>query len=380
MHGRFQRARLAPEGFVVVSVQNAGDDFQIMLRSRRGSGVCPDCGRPSRRIQSRYVRRPSDLPLAGRRVVLTILVRRFWCDTVVCGRRIFCEQFDAGVLARYGRRTQRLETIVHHLGLALGGRPGAEFANRLMMPVSKDTLLRVVRRRAVNRHDELHVIGIDDFAFRRGQTYGTIICDLERRKPITLLPDRALETSRAWLAKRPSISIVARDRGGGYGEAVARGLPNAKQVADRWHLMENSSRAFLDAVSNSMRQIRQAVGSNVVDPKLLTYAEKLQYEGYVRRQGTNEAIQQLAKSGTSIRQIVRQTGHSRKLVRDVLRGQRLDVFRTRPSSLDSWLPWLNEQWEAGARNALAHSSTRTTQLYDCRRDDITLAEVERVRL
>jgi len=353
MHGRFQRARLAPEGFVVVSVQNVGDDFEIMLRSRRGSGVCPDCGRRSRRVQSRYVRRPSDLPLAGRRVVLTILARRFWCDTVVCGRRIFCEQFDVGVLARYGRRTQRLETIVHHLGLALGGRPGAEFANRLMMPVSKDTLLRVVRRRAIDRHEELRVIGIDDFAFRRGQTYGTIVCDLERRKPVTLLPDRALETSRAWLAKRPSISIVARDRGGGYGEAIARGLPDAEQVADRWHLMENSSRAFLDAVSKSMQRIRQAVGSKVVDPKLLTYAEKLQYEGYVRRQETNEAILQLAKSGTSIRQIVRQTGHSRKLVRDVLRGQRLDVFRTRPSSLDSWLPWLNERWEAGARNALA---------------------------
>ncbi|KAA9011220.1 MULTISPECIES: ISL3 family transposase [Sphingobium] len=353
MHGRFQRARLAPEGFAVVSLQGVGDDFHIQLRSRCLSGVCPDCGRPSQRVQSRYVRRPSDLPLAGRRVVLTIQARRFWCDAVVCGRRIFCERFDVGVLARYGRRTQRLETIVHHLGLALGGRPGAAFANRLMVPVSKDTLLRVVRRHAVDRCDDLHVVGIDDFAFRRGQTYGTIVCDLERRKPVTLLPDRALETSRAWLAKRPSISIVARDRGGGYGEAIARGLPHAEQVADRWHLMENSSRAFLDAVSKSMRQIRQAVGSNVVDPKLLTYAEKLQYEGYLRRQETNEAIQELAKSGTSIRQIVRQTGHSRKLVRDVLRGQRLDVFRTRPSALDSWLPWLNERWDTGSRNALA---------------------------
>jgi transposase len=353
MHGRFQRASLAPDGLVVVSVQSVGEDIQILLRSRCVSGFCPDCGRPSQRVQSRYVRRPLDLPLTGRRVILQISARRFWCDTVICGRRIFCEQFDAGVLARYGRRTQRLETIVHHLGLALGGRPGAAFASRLMMPVSRDTLLRVVRRRAVDRHEELHVIGIDDFAFRRGQTYGTIVCDLERRKPVTLLPDRALETSRAWLAKRPSITTVARDRGGGYGEAISRGLPDAEQVADRWHLMENSSRAFLDAVSKSMRQIRHAVGNNVIDPELLTYAEKLQYEGYVRRQETNEAIQHLAKCGTSIRQIVRQTGHSRKLVRDVLRGQRLDVFRTRPSTLDSWLPWLNERWDAGARNALA---------------------------
>ena len=353
MHHRFQRASLAPDGFIVDGVKVVAEGVQILLRSRQSLGTCPDCGRQSRRVQSRYLRRPADLPLGGRRVELTIVARRFWCDAVLCGRRIFCEQSDGSVLARYGRRTQRLETIVHHLGLALGGRPAAAFANRLMMPVSNDTLLRVVRRRIDDQSDELTVIGIDDFAFRRGQTYGTIVCDLERRRPVTLLPDRALDTSRSWLARHQSISIVARDRGGGYGEAIAKALPEAEQVADRWHLMENSSRAFLDAVGKSMRQIRQAVGSNVVDPKLLTYAERLQYEGYLRRQETNEAIRELSKKGTSIRQIVRQTGHSRKLVRGVLRGQRLDVFRTRPSSLDSWLPWLNSRWDDGARNALA---------------------------
>jgi len=141
-----------------------------------------------------------------------------------------------------------------------------------MMPVSNDTLLRVVRRRSANNSDELSVIGIDDFAFRRGQTYGTIVCDLERRRPVTLLPDRALDTSRSLQAQHQSISIVARDRGGGYGEVVAKALPDAVQVPDRWRLMENSSRAFLDAVGRSMRQIRQAVGSDVIDPKLLTYA------------------------------------------------------------------------------------------------------------
>lgn len=117
--------------------------------------------------------------------------------------------------------------------------------------------------------------------------------------------------------------------------------------------MENSSRAFLDAVGKSMRQVRQAVGSNVDDAKLLTYAEKLQYEGYLRRQETNKAVLELSKKETSIRQIVRQTGHSRKLVCDVLRRKRLNVFRTRPNSLDSWLPWLNSRWEGGARNASA---------------------------
>ena len=240
------------------------------------------------------MRHASDLPIAGRRVILRVTVRRFWCDAVLCRRRIFAERFGDDVLAPLSRRTGRLETIVHHLGLALGGRPAATFAERLMMPVSNDTLLRVVRRRTEQPRDKLAIVGIDDFAFRRGQRYGTIVCDLERRRPVTLLPDREQATSQAWLSDPPSITTVARDRGGGYGEAIAKALPHADQVADRWHLMENASRAFLDAVSKSMRQIRKAVGSAIIDPKLLTYAERLQYDGYLRRQETNETILELS--------------------------------------------------------------------------------------
>nr|WP_247880683.1 transposase [Brucella intermedia] len=243
--------------------------------------------------------------------------------------------------------------IVHHLGLALGGRPAAALAARLMLPVSNGTLLRAVRRRAAAHHEKLAVIGIDDFAFRRGQQYGTIICDLERRKPIMLLADREQETSRVWLAGHPSIQIVARDRGGGYGEAITKALPHAEQVADRWHLLQNSSRAFLDVVAKSMRLIRKVVGSAIIDPKLLTYAERLQYEGFLRRQETNEAIQALSKEGMPIKQIVRHTGHSRKLVRCILRGQRSDVFRVRQNSLESWLPWLDNRWQQGQHNASA---------------------------
>ena len=299
------------------------------------------------------MRQAADLPIAGRRVVLRVTVRRFWCDAVLCRRRIFAERFGAGVLDPLSRRTGRLETIVHHLGLALGGRPAAAFADRLMMPVSNDTLLRVVRRRTEQPRDKLAIIGIDDFAFRRGQRYGTIVCDLERRRPVTLLPDREQATSQAWLANHPSIVTVARDRGGGYGEAIAKALPHADQVADRWHLMENASRAFLDAVSKSLRHIRKTVGSTIIDPKLLTYAERLQYEGYLRSQEANEAILELSKQGVPIKQIVKRTGHSRKLVRCILRGQRSDMFRVRQSSLEEWLPWLDGRWEQSARNASA---------------------------
>ncbi|MFC3637904.1 transposase family protein [Camelimonas fluminis] len=115
IRNQFQRASLAPEGFVEDGGEVVGGAVEILLRSRQISGTCPDCGRQSRRVQSRYARRPADLPLGGRRVMLTIMARRFWCDAVLCGRLIFCEQFGDNVLARHGRRTQRLEIIVHHL-------------------------------------------------------------------------------------------------------------------------------------------------------------------------------------------------------------------------------------------------------------------------
>lgn len=127
-----------------------------------------------------------------------------------------------------------------------------------MLPLSKEALLRVVRRRGSPRLIPPTVVGIDDWAWRRNQRYGTIICDLERRRTIALLPDREPATARAWFAGQAQIAVVARDRGGGYALAAAGALPKATQVADRWHLMENASGAFLDAVRTSMRQIRVA--------------------------------------------------------------------------------------------------------------------------
>jgi transposase len=174
-----------------------------------------------------------------------------------CRRRIFAERFGDDVLPIRSRRTARLDYIVHHLGLALGGGPAASFAKRLMLPVSNDTLLRIVSRRTCPRTDPLFIVGIDDWAFHH--RYGTIVCDLERRRIVALLPDREVATARAWLAGRPEIRVVSRDRGGGYGEAATKALPGAVQVADRWHLMENASSAFLDAVRRSMRAIRAAL-------------------------------------------------------------------------------------------------------------------------
>ena len=193
------------------------------------------------------------------------------------------------------------------------------------------------------------VIGIDDWAWKKGHRYGTIICDLEQHRVIDILPDRETGTVEAWLAERPGIEIVSRDRGGGYGSSVTRALPGARQVADRWHLLENASRAFVDAVRKSLGDIRKLLAKNGISPDLLTAAERVQYEGYLRREETNAAVQALAAEGVAIKAIVRRTGCSRQVVRRIVRGEREDIFRIRQSSLEPWLPRLDAEWAAGCR-------------------------------
>jgi len=342
---------LVPGGLEFIAAETGDAQVIITVRPKTADAACPDCGQGARRVHSRYLRRLADLPLSGRSVGLRLVVRRLRCDGADCGRQIFTERLD--VAAPWARRTARLDALAYHLGLALGGRPAASFAKRLLLPVSNDTLLRLVRRRGAPAFVPPRAIGIDDWAWKRNHRYGTLICDLERRRTISLLPDREPATAQAWLAGQPQIEIVTRDRGGAYALAAARALPAAMQVADRWHLMENASQAFLAATRASMRQIRQALGAATIDPALLTAAEKIQYEGYLRREDINAAVLELSQAGAAIKEIVRRTGHSRGMVRRVLRGERSEVFRPRENSLDQHLPWLDSQWEAGKHNSTA---------------------------
>jgi hypothetical protein len=206
------------------------------------------------------------------------------------GTRLADKQHDADQYTAAQDDVARIEKEV----AAIDDRAAQESAKgwmwkavpRLMLPVSNDTLLRVVRRRARLPTAPLTVVGIDDWAFRRNCRYGTIVCDLERRRIVKLLPDREIATVASFLAGHRTIEVLSRDRGGGYREAGAKALPSAVQVADRWHLMENASAAFLDAVRKSMRSIR----ATTMDPKLLTAAERLQYGGFLRREDTNSAV------------------------------------------------------------------------------------------
>ncbi|RAH95920.1 ISL3 family transposase [Acuticoccus sediminis] len=336
-------------GLLVERVTLDGDGVLVSARSTSASASCPCCGRGARRVHSRYQRRLADLPAHGCRVEMVVTIRRFCCVNAACKRRIFAERLDPGAAAARSRRTERLDGIVHHLGFALGGRPAQAVARRLLLPVSKDTLLRTVRRRAPAAPAPL-AIGIDDWAWRKGHRYGTLICDLERRSIIDLLPDREPATVAAWLAERPSIEIIARDRGGGYGAGAAKGRPEAVQVADRWHLFENASAAFLLVVKRCMREVRRALAQGPVDPATLTAAERLQHEGWQRRADADAVVLMPHEQGVAIKEIARRTGRSRKLVRDVVRGGRAEPFRPRASSLEPWLDRLNAEWNGGCRN------------------------------
>lgn len=234
----------------------------------RRTATCPRCRCPSQRIHSRYRRRLADLPWQGRAVSITVVAPRFRCDANECLRKVFTEPMP-NVAAPYARRTSRLADIQRQVGLALGGVAGARLARRLGLPVSGSTLLRLVRRGAsACTATPLRVIGIDDRAWRRGHRYGSIICDLERRRIIDLLPDRAAGTIEDWLTAHPGIKVIAHDRGGAYGAAADRACPGATQVADRWHLFENVSAAFLDTAHRAMPRIRAALGVATVDPSL----------------------------------------------------------------------------------------------------------------
>lgn len=176
---------------MVDRIEFGEEKIVVVARPRVVAAHCPRCGAQSERFHSRYQRTLADLPSHGRAVQIRITVRRLRCGRGDCPQRIFAERLDEGIATRFARRTARMEHIVHHLGLALGGRPGSCLAERLAVQVSKDTLLRVIRRRSPRLRLPLGAIGIDDFAWRRGCRYGTVICDLERRRIVALLAGRA---------------------------------------------------------------------------------------------------------------------------------------------------------------------------------------------
>jgi transposase len=225
--------------------------LELAATTTAPTATCPSCGAAATRIHSRYARTLADLPWAGQPVRLRLTVRRFFCDTASCGRTTFTERLPT-IVAPSARRTVRHATALTDLALALGGVGGARLAEQQGMPVSRTTLLRLIRRLPTPPAPTLQVIGLDDWAKRKGQAYGSIVVDLERHQPITLLDDRTAETTEQFLRAHPAIQIISRDRASGYASGAARGAPQAIQVADRFHIVKNAREAVEQELNHQL--------------------------------------------------------------------------------------------------------------------------------
>src|SRR5207248_6740572 len=229
---------LLPADMVIEAVYPSKTLLTVQVVCRLQSAACPLCQQSSERIHGSYGRTVADVSCGGRRVTLALTVRKFVCRTPDCPRKIFTERLP-DLVQPYARMTNRLSEVLQTLGFATCGELGERLAPKLGMGASGPTLLRRMRAVCIPPPKSVRVLGIDDWAWKKGQTYGTILVDLETRRPIELLPDRSTETVKAWLRTHPEVEIVSRDRGGEYAAAARKGAPQAQQIADRFHLLKN---------------------------------------------------------------------------------------------------------------------------------------------
>jgi transposase len=353
---------------------------QVGLVSETTTCPCPSCGQCSRRVHSHYVRTLQDLPAHGRVIQLCIALRRFFCDFRDCSQQTFAEQAPE-LMALAARKTCRLSTALREIGMVAGGEAGARLARRLSMPVSPATLLRLIRRSSLSPVSAPRVLGVDDWAFRRGQRYGTILCDLESHEPIDLLPERSAEVFAEWLRTHPGTEIISRDRGGEYARGASLGAPEAKQIADRWHLIHNLVEAFERAMSRRHELLAEAakIAAKTIRPGSVetpatpcaqpqnatpampvqpvgepTARERRRAECQSRRQARFEQVKELQAKGVSLRGIARQLNFSIHTVRRLTRVEHAPAHASQPAvatPLDGFVEYLKQRWEQGCHNA-----------------------------
>lgn len=373
----------------VDGVEMEKDTVNISVISTNGRSVCPHCQTISERIHSSYNRHPADLPLAGYTVRLGMAVHRFFCDNGACEARTFTERIP-GFIQHYARRTNRLTSKQEKAAFEAGGEAGKRLLIAMDMPVSSDSLLRIVHNSPEPEVKTPRALGADDWAQRKGHSYGTILVDLETHKPVDLLPDRTAESFAKWLEDHPGVEIISRDRGVEYMKGATEGAPDAVQVADRWHLLSNlrdtmkrlleSKRACLKAAADKdnlievpAREQKELSVSNAEKPSegaemteavaefpdtstKLTKAEKRKLEGQARRQERFEAVKELHGQGLYIAEIARLLNMDWQTVSKYIQADECPLYpgkrSRRPRKLDPYKGYITQRWQSGC-----HSST-----------------------
>jgi transposase len=316
----------------------------------------------------------ADLPWGGVPVQIVLQTRKFYCRTRDCRRTVFTERLP-GVVEPYARQTLRFNEALLRLAWEMGGEAGARTAHLMAMPVSADTLLRRIRSAHPSKLAVPRVLGVDDFAFRRGKKYGTILVDHERRATVDLLPDREAETLAKWLKTHPGVEVVTRDRSRAYAEGVSTGAPDAVQIADRWHLIKNLSEALEKLLTRQHRHIRNAANPVIEipqpmplrsEPKSQPVEEALPSRGFFRGQLRKEVIErrdrhialyneviELRRKGLSTEEIARRVGKSPRTIRHWLQqGEYRERVRHRRSLLDTYFTYIAQRWGEGCRNVM----------------------------
>ncbi|MCQ8190124.1 ISL3 family transposase [Streptomyces rugosispiralis] len=342
-------------GIAVAAVDPDGEAIRIEVRCTPSGAACPGCGTWTERVHSSYLRFPADLPSGGRRVVLSLRVRRFACANTSCPRRTFAEQVP-GLTRRHSRTTERLRSAMGTIGLALAGRAGARLARHIGIATSRSTLLRRVMERPDPPTTQPRAVGVDDFALRRGHVYGTVVIDAETHQVLDLLPERDTETLAPWLARHPGIEVICRDRSGAYADASTTAAPQAMQVADRFHLWQNLVNAAEKTVAAHRRCLRDL--PPVVpapEPEWETPAEPDQEDDeptgkFAERARAHHAlVHELLGQGMGLREVARHLGWGRHTVQRYARAARWQDMikghkRPRVSKLDPFKGYLEMRW------------------------------------
>jgi transposase len=296
------------------------------------------------------------LPWQGVPVTIHLRVRRFFCDQELCDRAIFAERLP-GIAAHYARRTERLDGWFTHVSFALGGEAGSRLLKDLGVVVSGETLLKHIRSMPLPNRETPRVLSVDDFAFRRGTRYGTVLVDLERRELVDVLPDRCADTFARWLSGHPEVEVISRDRGGEYAEAARRVAPHAVQVADHFHLLKN----LRDVVLRVFKQHPEVLDlvPTPMDPFQRLTNLRLDREASKKRTRERtrelfESIHALSKKGMKNAQVARELRIHRHTVEKYL------AFKTPPqrrhftkklSAIAPYEDYILGRWEQGCRNA-----------------------------